>query len=55
MNELIHDLDFLKSIFDYFPQGIKGTYTTEILRNVNKIIIITPKVVEMANIIIVLI
>ena len=49
LHELIHALGFLKSMFDYFPQGSKGTYTTEIIRNVNKTIIITPNVVEMAK------
>jgi len=49
LHELFHALGFSKSMFDYFPQGKKGTYTTEIIRNVNRTIIITPKVVEIAK------
>ena len=33
LHELIHVLGFIKSMFDYFPQGIKGIYSTEIIRN----------------------
>jgi len=49
LHELFHALGFSKSLFDYFPQGVKGIYTIEIIRNVNRTIIITPKVVEMAK------
>ena len=49
LHELFHALGFSKSLFNYYPQGIKGIYTTEIIRNVNRTIIITPKVVEMAK------
>ena len=49
LHELTHALGFLYDMFPLFPGGRENTYTTEIIRYVNRTIIKTPKVVEIAK------
>ena len=49
LHELTHALGFLDSMFRYFPGGREGTLTTVTLRGVQRTIVKTPKVVEVAK------
>ena len=50
LHELTHALGFLNSMYDYFPGGRENTVNNqEIIRGVQRSIIKTPKVVELAK------
>jgi len=49
LHELTHSLGFLYTMFPYFPNGTNGTYTTEKIRGVERTVIKTPKVLEVAR------
>ena len=49
LHELTHALGFLYSMFPYFPNGAEGTYTKAFIRNVERTIVNTPKVLEVAK------
>ena len=49
LHELTHALEFLYTMFPYFPNGTEGTYTKEIIRGVERTIIKIPKVLEIAR------
>ena len=49
LHELTHALGFLYTMFPYFPNGIEGTYTTANIRGIQRTIIKTPKVLEVAR------
>ena len=49
LHELTHALGFLYTMFPYFPNGAEGTYTTAYIRGIQRTIIKTPKVLEVAR------
>ena len=49
LHELTHALGFLDSMFQYFPNGRDGTLTKTTLRGVERTIVKTPKVIEVAK------
>ena len=49
LHELTHALGFLYTMFPYFPNGIEGTYKKVKIRNIERTIIKTKKVVEIAK------
>ena len=49
LHELTHALGFLDSMFQYFPGGREGTLATVTLRGVQRTIVKTQKVVEVAK------
>jgi len=49
LHELTHALGFLYTMFPYYPNGAEGTYTKANIRGVERTIIKTPKVLEVAK------
>ena len=49
LHELTHALGFLYTMFPYFPNGAEGTYTKANIRQVERTLIKTPKVLEVAK------
>ena len=49
LHELTHALGFLYTMFPYFPNGAEGTYTKANIRGIERTIIKTPKVLEVAR------
>ena len=49
LHELTHALGFLYTMFPYFPNGAEGTYTKANIRGVERTVIKTPKVLEVAR------
>ena len=49
LHELTHALGFLYTMFPYFPNGIEGTCMKAYIRGVERTVIKTPKVLEVAR------